>query len=76
MADKISVQFVDNDGDGDVRTVEVDSGITAAQFFTQMKGSVDPSDYTIRINRLGATPNQELHAGDRFTLTPAKVEGA
>ena len=76
MANKIQVQFIDNDGEGDVRMVEVDEGTTAAMFFSAMKGSADASDYTIRVNRLGADPNQVLRADDRFTLTPAKVEGA
>jgi hypothetical protein len=47
-----------------------------ARLFEQRLPGRQPADYLIRVNRLPVGADQELHDGDRVSMTPTKIEGA
>jgi hypothetical protein len=72
----MKVQFINNDGAGFADDVQVDEGTSAEELFVKKMGDADPGSYLIRINRLAASANQILHAGDKMSVTPTKIKGA
>ena len=70
------VLFINNDGGGFADYLEVAEGTTVGTFFCEQLPHGAPGDYLIRVNRLPATANQLLQAGDRVSITPTKIEGA
>ena len=72
----MQILFINNQGSGYADHIEVEEGSTVSQLFSrQIKGG-KPCDYLIRINRLPASSDQVLQAGDRVSFTPTKIEGA
>jgi len=72
----MKVLFINNDGGGFADQIEVEPGTTVRQLFEQQLPDRKPEDYLIRVNRLETTADQELHEGDRVSMTPTKIEGA
>ena len=72
----MKVLFINNDGGGFADDVEVTPGTTVEQLFAERLPERRPEDYLIRVNRLPVGSNQVLHAGDRVSMTPTKIEGA
>jgi hypothetical protein len=76
MEDRMKVLFINNDGGGFADQIEVEPGTTVRQLFEQQLADRKPEDYLIRVNRQESTADQELHEGDRVSMTPTKIEGA
>ena len=72
----VRIQFINNQGAGFADHIEVNEGITVSDLFAQKSKGSKPQDYLIRVNRLPATSDQVLQAGDRVSFTPTKIEGA
>lgn len=72
----MKVLFINNDGGGFADDIEVTAGTTVAQLFAERLPDRRPEDYLIRVNRLPSSADQVLHAGDRVSMTPTKIEGA
>ena len=72
----MKILVINNDGGGFADYVEVAEGTTVAHLFERQIGSAKPKDYLIRVNRQPCPANQELHEGDRISITPTKIEGA
>jgi hypothetical protein len=70
------VLFINNDGGGFADHIEVAQGTTVSRLFEQRLPGRQPEDYLIRVNRLPVSGDQELHEGDRISMTPTKIEGA
>ncbi len=68
--------FINNHGAGFADHVEVEDGITVADFFAEKMPGRKAEDYLIRVNRLPTPADQVLQAGDRISATPTKIEGA
>jgi hypothetical protein len=73
---RMKVLFINNDGGGFADYIEVTEGTTVARLFEQRLPGRQPADYLIRVNRLPVNGDQELHDGDRVSMTPTKIEGA
>jgi hypothetical protein len=72
----MKVLFINNDGGGFADHIEVEPGTTVARLFEQRLPGRQAADYLIRVNRLPVGADQELHDGDRVSMTPTKIEGA
>jgi len=68
--------MINNDGAGFADYIDVESGITVEQLFTQQMKSAKASDYLIRVNRLPTPREQVLQEDDRISITARKIEGA
>jgi sulfur carrier protein ThiS len=68
--------YINNHGGGFADYIEVDSGLSVAQFFAQKMPHCAPSDYLIRVNRQPVSADTVLQEGDRISITPTKIEGA
>ncbi len=72
----MKILFINCDGGGFADHIEVPAGTNVATLFCEKVPHGKASDYLIRVNRLPAPANQELHEGDRISFTPTKIEGA
>ena len=72
----MKILFINNQGGGFADHIEVDEGVTVKEFFAERMPDARPDDYLIRVNRLPTSADQVLHAGDRVSITPTKIEGA
>jgi len=72
----ISVRYLNFNGGGFARTLELAEGTTLATFLAVQDDLGTPSDFTIRVNREVATADQVLADGDKITVSPTKVAGA
>jgi hypothetical protein len=72
----MQILFINNEGAGFADRIDVPEGTTVSSLFEEKMSGRKPSDFLIRINRLPASADQLLHAGDRVSFTPSKVEGA
>jgi hypothetical protein len=72
----MKILFINNNGGGFADHVEVAEGCTVQQLFQQRVPGGKPDNYLIRVNRLPASSDQVLSAGDRVSVTPVKIEGA
>ena len=72
----MKVLFINNDGGGFANHIEIEAGTTVTQLFDKQLSGRRPEDYLIRVNRLPASADQVLHAGDRVSMTPTKIAGA
>jgi len=70
------VIYINNDEGGFGGPSRVAEGTTVQQFLEQKLGNYDPSRYLIRVNRAPCVADQVLHANDRVTLSPTKVDAA
>ena len=71
----MKVLYINNNGSGFADYVEVDPGMTVAQFFSH-RCDGKPNDYLIRVNRQPCASDQVLQGGDRISITPTRIEGA
>ncbi len=72
----MKILFINSDGSGFADHIEVDDGTTVATLFAEKMPGRKASDFLIRVNRQPAAADQVLHAGDRASFTPVKIEGA
>jgi len=72
----MKILFINNHGGGFADHIEVAEGCTVKQLFDERMVGGKPEDYLIRVNRLPASADQVLQAGDRCSCTPVKIEGA
>lgn len=72
----MKILYINNNGGGFADYVEVADGCTVMQLFQQRIPGGKPENYLIRVNRLPASSDQVLQAGDRISVTPVKIEGA
>ena len=70
------ILVINNDGGGFADYVEVAHGMAVDQLVRQQIGSAKPDHYLIRVNRQPVARDQQLHDGDRISITPTKIEGA
>jgi len=68
--------FINNDGGGFADTIEVPDGMTMGQLFKERIPHGEPADYLIRVNRQPVAADHVLHANERVSVTPTKIEGA
>jgi len=76
MSNTIKVLLVDNDGSGFANHVEIDEGLTVAQFVALRRPDEDPSSFLVRVNREEVAGDYVLSPSDKVTLTPRNIEGA
>jgi len=76
MENLMKVLLINNDGGGFADYVDVAEGTTVASMFANHIRAGKPSDYLIRVNRQPCAADQQLHEGDRISITPTKIEGA
>ena len=72
----MKILYINNDGGGFADHVDVPTGTTVEQFFSERQGDRKAADFLIRVNRQPAARDQVLQEGDRVTVTPTKIEGA
>lgn len=72
----MKILFINNNGGGFADHIDVAAGSTVKQLFEQRIPGGEPANYLIRVNRLPASSDQVLQAGDRVSVTPVKIEGA
>ena len=81
----IKILYVDHDGNGFARSLELPVGTTIATFFAQQKPDARASEFQIRVRRgsesFGGpdqqlTPDFALLDNDRVAFTPSKIEAA
>lgn len=72
----MKVLFITNDGGGFADHIEVEPGTTVVRLFEQRLPGRRAEDDLIRVNRQPVGADQELHEGDRVSMTPTKIEGA
>ena len=78
------VMFINNEGEGFAKKVEIEEGTSIGDFVTGFladqnekdDGDRGPNDYKIKVNRENVAADQVLTDGDRITMTPTKIEGA
>ena len=75
-ANSMKILFINNEGAGFADHVEVAEGTNVSQLFGEKLPGRSPADYLIRINRLPASADQVLVAGDRVSITATKIAGA
>lgn len=68
--------YINNDGSGFADYVEVSSGTTVEQFFSEQMPGGKPDNYLIRVNRQPVARDYVLQENDRVTVTPTKIQGA
>lgn len=70
------VEWVNNDGGGYAKDVEVRDGITLDEFIReQVGGSVDPEKFTIQVNGKLGRRDQELFNGNSVLFVPRNQKG-
>lgn len=72
----MKILFINNNGGGFADHINVAEGSTVRQLFEQRIPGGKPENYLIRVNRLPASSDQVLQAGDRVSVTPVTIEGA
>ncbi len=72
----MQVLYINNDGGGFADHIEIESGLSLADFFEQRVQQGKSEDYLIRVNRQPVSSNYILQEGDRISITPTKIEGA
>jgi hypothetical protein len=73
----VKVTFLNNDGGGYAKVLELDEGTTVQQVFVKEMGeSAKPENYLIRVNRQPVASDATLADGDRLSCTPTKIDGA
>ena len=70
------LMYINNAGSGFADYLDVEDGITVAQFFGKQMPNQSADDFLIRVNRQPVPRDQTLQEGDRVTITPTKVTGA
>lgn len=72
----IKVLYLNNDGGGFAKYVEVATGMSLSSFLLLHLGtSFSPGEFTIRVNRQPSDQDYILKQDDRISVTPVKVEG-
>ena len=72
----MKVLYINADGAGFADYVEVSEQTTVAALFAERLSGARPQDFLIRVNRLPAASDQQLHENDRISFTPTKIQGA
>jgi hypothetical protein len=72
----MKIQVVSGHGNGSVKLLDVAEGTTIAELLSAHLSDADISAHLVRVNRLKASVEQVLRAGDRLTVTPLNIEGA
>ena len=72
----MQVLYINNDGGGFADHIEIEAGLSLADFFEQRVQQGKSEDYLIRVNRQPVSSNYTLQEGDRISITPTKIEGA
>jgi hypothetical protein len=72
----VRILFINNDGGGFADNIDVEDNTTVGKLFAEKLPQGKAQDYLIRVNRQPASAEQTLHAGDRVSFTPVKIEGA
>jgi len=72
----MKILFINNSGGGFADRIEVESGTTVTQLFTERLPTAKSEDFLIRVNRLPVSADQILQEGDRVSMTPTKIQGA
>ncbi len=72
----MQVLYINNDGGGFADHIEIESGLSLADFFEQRVHQGKSEEYLIRFNRHPVSSNYTLQEGDRISITPTKIEGA
>jgi hypothetical protein len=72
----VRILFINNDGGGFADHIDVEDNTTVETLFAEKVPKGKAQDYLIRVNRQPASAEQVLHAGDRVSFTPVKIEGA
>ncbi len=71
------VTFLNNDGGGFAKVLQLDAGTTIEQVFVRQMGKDAKKDsYLIRVNRQPVSKDTVLMDGDRLSCTPVKIDGA
>jgi len=77
MVNKAEVMFLNNDGGGFAKILQLDEGTTVEQVFEQQMGAgTQASNYLVRVNRQPVSADAVLVDGDRLSCTPTKIDGA
>jgi hypothetical protein len=79
VAQKTTVQFVNNSGTGSIGSIEIETpdGTTPKVSMVMKQNGLNPNaDYTIRVNNQPANAETQVRSGDRVTVAPSKVAGA
>ena len=73
----ISIRFLNNDGGGFAKMLNVNEVTTVKQVFENEMGyAVDPTNYIITVNRQPVAADTILCNDDQVRCTPTKIEGA
>ena len=73
----VRVTFLNNDGGGFAKELELEEGTTVGTVFAREMGELSKAEhYLIRVNRQPVTADTVLVDGDRLSCTPTKIEGA
>jgi len=73
----VRVTFLNNDGGGFAKELELEEGTTVGTVFAREMGESSKAEhYLIRVNRQPMTADTVLVDGDRLSCTPTKIEGA
>ena len=73
----VKVIFLNNDGGGYAKVLDLDEGTTVSEVFvTEMGESAKAENYLIRVNRQPVSSDTALVEGDRLSCTPTKIDGA
>jgi hypothetical protein len=72
----VRIFYINNLGGGYANYLDIPSGTTISQLFTEQLKDARPEDFLIRVNRQLAPSDQVLQPDDRVSFTPVKIEGA
>lgn len=72
----MNVLFLNNDGEGFAKQIDIDGDTRLDKFLDQNIEDFDPSNFVIRVNRQPAVSDYILQDGDRISASPRKIEGA
>lgn len=70
------ILYLNHDGGGFADHIDIEDGTTVTALFEEKMKHAQSEDYLIRVNRQPCSAGQELHEGDRVSITPRKIEGA
>jgi sulfur carrier protein ThiS len=70
----MKILFLSNDAGGFAEYQEIQEGETVSSFLSSR--GINPSDYTVRVNREEVASDRVFQEKDRLSLTPVKVSGA
>ena len=76
MASPIKVRFLNAQGTGFAKAIEVKKGTTAAQFIAEQLGNEAFEKYTIRVGGRPAIADEVLEDNVAILVVPVKQEGA